>query len=381
MNTEDAEMPEDADEALSVGENFLAESEFEAAVAMLSHALKLKLDSVGGDELDHSLRRFYLSYGDSLLQQEENLGDYLRLDKDKQGAEEPRPEGDAAPEGPAEGRAATSSQAPPGSGEGEEEEEEEGTGVSDEQLAWENLELARVTYARYLEAQKSAGKADGDVELRMDVEDASFVHVRLGDMLTVSERFDDAAKEFQAALDLREAHKFPYTAMPAPLISLGQAKLFGLHPDEALRSFEKALSLIKNHVSGVDGAVVPPEKLASYVLTAEDLRLQIDEVRTNIEKGVYEKMAQEAAPMAEGGGASASSDAAPQGAKLNVLKTFDAEPARTTGSFDAPRLESVDVIDLGVFSSSRKRKLQEEEVPPADGKSPKVEKKEEKEEG
>lgn len=64
------------------------------------------------------------------------------------------------------------------------------------QLAWEILELARICYNTRLSELEEAGelRTPLKVEASRCVDDASFIHLRLGDLLIVEEKFTEAVE-------------------------------------------------------------------------------------------------------------------------------------------------------------------------------------------
>eukprot|EP00914_Ancora_sagittata_P022672 GHVO01044994.1.p1 GENE.GHVO01044994.1~~GHVO01044994.1.p1 ORF type:complete len:364 (-),score=73.18 GHVO01044994.1:361-1452(-) len=349
-----------AEELLFVGRNQLSTQQYEEAIQSFSDALEI-LQLANDDELHPMFRKYYLALGDALLQKEENVGDYLKLQpKDSEqndGAENACAEDSVGPNAHASVDGGAPSLPPAEL----DDKAEEGDMVNDEQLAWENLEMARLTYERYLDSvDPEAVTAEERTDILAEVRDASFVHVRLGDMLIVSEQFDNAAGEYQLALDMREKYGLPYTTMTSSLICLGQAKLFGLRPVEALVAFEKALQYVEDEMASRDDNGMSKDQLESFRLTAEDLRIQIEEIKVNITKGLYEKLLKDSAQAAAKETASSgSADMPQQEAKLKVLTAYDAEPPKTTSTFDAPTLTDGKLLDLGVHSTSaRKRKFE-----------------------
>lgn len=83
------------------------------------------------------------------------------------------------------------------------------------QLAWEILELARICYSSKLdELEKSSELPNpSNAAARRVVEDAAFVHLRLGDLLTVEEQFVEATEVGKIHMsDLKSAAYCPFTA-------------------------------------------------------------------------------------------------------------------------------------------------------------------------
>lgn len=66
------------------------------------------------------------------------------------------------------------------------------------QLAWEVLELGRICYAKKL----SELEGSEEEEKSKAAEDAAFIHLRLGDLLVVEEKFLEAAEVHSKAMEI-----------------------------------------------------------------------------------------------------------------------------------------------------------------------------------
>ncbi|KAL4418824.1 hypothetical protein ABPG77_004064 [Micractinium sp. CCAP 211/92] len=186
--------PEKLDEAASKferGIQCIRTNDLEQAVQLFSEVLQVRTQHYG--DLAPECASAYYRYGAALLYQAQDSGDVFGAGV-KEGEEEEEEEGGAA--GEAEdnkenGGKGKSPAAAPVQGGAEEEEEEEGEesgdgGGSDLQLAWENLETAKVIWQREGEDKNAQQLAD--------------VHGLLGDVAMESDDFGTAMTELDAAL-------------------------------------------------------------------------------------------------------------------------------------------------------------------------------------
>jgi len=323
---EDDEEPEKTpDELLVEGKSLLKESNFGDALSKFAWAVQLKCRELKEVQDHPDLALYYLNYGDALLVKEENSNELFDLTDD------------VPLENKEEKKAKTTTSASV-----DEDGSESQIRITDEQLAWETLELARVCYSQRLQKQEST-----KIETK-DVEDASFVHIRLGDILTLQEKFAEAAKEYQTAISLRQKHQLPYTALQAATVSLAQAQLFSGQRHEALENFKKALKYIEDNLNGVGGLVVPDDKKKDFTMSVEDLQAQIDETEKAIAAA----------------NATAGVNGIPDGANHADGSNASTIPSRikflpphndtTTSTFDKPVLTGEAVVNLGIIGGCTK---------------------------
>eukprot|EP00917_Polyrhabdina_sp_WS-2016_P006608 GHVP01014722.1.p2 GENE.GHVP01014722.1~~GHVP01014722.1.p2 ORF type:complete len:228 (-),score=44.73 GHVP01014722.1:1757-2440(-) len=213
--------------------------------------------------------------------------------------------------------------------------------------------MARVSFEQFFKNRLEGKTAEiNEHGVDREVDDVSFVHMRLGDLLLASESYKDAETEFQTALDLREQHMFPKKKLKNCLVSLGQAQWLGLRAKEGLVSFTRALEYINDDLDQ-PGSLTPEER-KSCLEFVEDLELQIADVSKALEEGLYQK-AKEAQKIASTEGKSSASTTAPeeQHYKMEVLNMYNAKLPETTSQFDASVLNG-EVVNLGVVSKKRK---------------------------
>jgi tetratricopeptide (TPR) repeat protein len=141
-----------------------------------------------GDELAPECAPYYFAYGDALLTSE----DHTARDLADVGASGPGPF--------EEGEGTDAAMVRPHSPGGRERPDD------DIELAWEMLEGARVCYDRLRGGQRGAavhGAGEGDGEGQW-ISQLADVHSRLGDLHGANEMFDEARREYESALALRQ---------------------------------------------------------------------------------------------------------------------------------------------------------------------------------
>eukprot|EP01071_Lankesteria_metandrocarpae_P004629 Lankesteria_metandrocarpae@DN3632_c0_g1_i3.p1 len=185
----------------------------------------------------------------------------------------------------------------------------------------------------------------------------------------LAERFTEAMEEFEVAANLRQKYQLPYTALESVMISLAQAQLFSVRPQEALQSFKRAKNLIEDHLNGVEGYVLPEDssKRKDYEMTLEDLNVQITDITKGIAEGLYKQQPPSQSsdlPSAAGAPQASASRRADALRMSGVDKSYSNDSGTTTG-FSCPMLPDATVVDLGVVSN--KQKIQQE-VPTSDKK-------------
>eukprot|EP00919_Chromeraceae_sp_WS-2016_P072364 GHVR01171188.1.p1 GENE.GHVR01171188.1~~GHVR01171188.1.p1 ORF type:complete len:423 (+),score=161.69 GHVR01171188.1:134-1402(+) len=294
------------------------------AVKFYSHALERKLKQCDGNDRDPAVAEYLLNYGDALLRKEENSSELFVWDADakkkkemdeavmaaaeKVAGETEREQGHTQ-EGIA-GEAAQSHTAQSscmegvetekdvkkeietsvdpsikaeggGEGGGEEGGEEGGEGdVGDLQLAWETLECARIAYKNKIE--EATRMCNITRELVME---GSFAHVRLGDLLLLQEKPEDAADEYRNALNMRVEFNLEYPTLCAPSLSLAQCLNFCDKNSEALQQFESTRELVRDYIGGIGGHTIHDNKINDWKLTLREIEDTILDIKRKAIEG------------------------------------------------------------------------------------------------
>ncbi|KAF8819638.1 tetratricopeptide repeat-containing protein [Cardiosporidium cionae] len=231
---------------------FCKEKDYDRSTDFFSRAVERKKQELETEEETHiEMACYYLWYGDSLLTKEEQKNDLFEFLR---------------------GRAVEKEELV----ETKKEEDEE---ISDEQLAFEILELARCSYELRKESEISSN----------EVMDWSFVHIRLGDIQLMNEHFEEAMHDYKEAVSLRQKFLLPKESIIAPSLSLAQSRMFSGLKKEGLKDFEFTLELIENvlnhHLDLPSGTTIK-----TMEDSAEDLRIQITDLKKTIqeeeEKGI-----------------------------------------------------------------------------------------------
>lgn len=125
-------------------------------------------------------------------------------------------------------------------GEGEKTEEED-EDVSNLQLAWEMLELAKVIYQRQEEGNKA-----------MSLKSAQ-VFLRLGEVGLESENYPQSIEDFQSCLKIQETHmEADDRCLAESHYQLGVAHSFSDDFDKSIESFTKATKIIEARIANLE---------------------------------------------------------------------------------------------------------------------------------
>merc|ERR1739838_697699 len=128
--------------------------------------------------------------------------------------------------------------------EGEEKDEDEA--VSNHQLAWEMLELAKVIYQKQEEDDKA-----------MSLKTAQ-VFLKLGEVGLESETYPQSIEDFQACLKIQEKHmEADDRCLAETHYQLGVAYSFSDDFDKSIASFSKALKIIEDRITNLKKASSP----------------------------------------------------------------------------------------------------------------------------
>ncbi|EUD65184.1 hypothetical protein C922_04470 [Plasmodium inui San Antonio 1] len=228
---------------------FKENKNFDVAAERFSMAVEKKvkeLDAEGSLHVD--LREYYLSFADALLTKEEEKNDLFEFLKKKKKIEVSDTEEDSA-------------------------EKEE---VTDEQLAFEMFEFARKCYELLVEEKKEEMS-------KKDILNYTYVFIRLGDISLLNHFFEEASKEYQKCVELREKHKVGDENLIAPLISLSQSYMFCGKRKEAVDYFEK----VKKILLDVRQKTTPlPDNTNEKIIrdTYDDVQIQINDLKRQIEE-------------------------------------------------------------------------------------------------
>jgi len=125
-------------------------------------------------------------------------------------------------------------------GEGEKTEEED-EDVSNLQLAWEMLELAKVIYQRQEEGNKA-------MSLK-----AAQVFLKLGEVGLESENYPQSIEDFQSCLKIQETHmEADDRCLAESHYQLGVAHSFSDDFDKSIESFTKATKIIESRIANLE---------------------------------------------------------------------------------------------------------------------------------
>ncbi|CAA9990093.1 conserved Plasmodium protein, unknown function [Plasmodium knowlesi strain H] len=227
---------------------FKENKNFDVAAERFSMAVEKKVKELNAEGSIHvDLREYYLSFADALLTKEEEKNDLFEFLKKKKKIEVPETEEDST-------------------------EKEE---VTDEQLAFEMFEFARKCYELLVEQKKEMSKKD--------ILNYTYVFIRLGDISLLNHFFEEALKEYQKCVELREKHKVGDENLIAPLISLSQSYMFCGKRKEAVDYFEK----VKKILLDVRQKTTPlPDNTNEKIIrdTYDDVQIQINDLKRQIEE-------------------------------------------------------------------------------------------------
>ncbi|ANQ06427.1 Uncharacterized protein PCOAH_00006850 [Plasmodium coatneyi] len=227
---------------------FKENKNFDVAAERFSMAVEKKVKELNAEGSIHvDLREYYLSFADALLTKEEEKNDLFEFLKKKKKIEVPDTEEDST-------------------------EKEE---VTDEQLAFEMFEFARKCYELLVEQKKEMSKKD--------ILNYTYVFIRLGDISLLNHFFEEALKEYQKCVELREKHKVGDENLIAPLISLSQSYMFCGKRKEAVDYFEK----VKKILLDVRQKTTPlPDNTNEKIIrdTYDDVQIQINDLKRQIEE-------------------------------------------------------------------------------------------------
>ncbi|KJP88260.1 hypothetical protein AK88_02041 [Plasmodium fragile] len=228
---------------------FKENKNFDLAAERFSMAVEKKVKELNAEGSIHvDLREYYLSFADALLTKEEEKNDLFEFLKKKKKIEVPDTEEDSV-------------------------EKEE---VTDEQLAFEMFEFARKCYELLVEQQKEKMS-------KKDILNYSYVFIRLGDISLLNHFFEEALKEYQKCVNLREKHNVGDENLIAPLISLSQSYMFCGKRKEAVDYFEK----VKKILLDVRQKTTPlPDNTNEKIIrdTYDDVQIQINDLKRQIEE-------------------------------------------------------------------------------------------------
>lgn len=292
---------------LAKGKSLLAASDYEAAVQAIGEALEMATRLKG--ELDTDLGDFYYANGNALLcRYEESVQDQVLpgeplqevvLNQEINCADaEIKPVAESGADPEAEIASAGSESAEEVE---ENKAEEDASDVDELQLAWENLETARVIYL-------NSSRADELIK----------VHVRLGDLEVIRQSYLSAEEEYHKALNLMDTET-PSRKLAEVYYLLGSTNLaVPEHESEAVEFFDKAM------------------------VTLDQLKSESRETIEGLIKEIREKR----------------EDAVEQAQSYKVIK--ESFKAVAGDVFTAPQNPGGPVLDLGVVKRKREEKPEED---------------------
>ncbi|EEA05198.1 uncharacterized protein CMU_042720 [Cryptosporidium muris RN66] len=315
--------------------NILKKSrEFDVAIVKLYWALTNKINRLGISEdcgVDPRLAEYYLSYADVLFEKEENstnffqsktisqhCTDYIATLSPNHGEQLQSREVSLLP--------SSSSSSSSSDTKAIEIQNIQSNETTDEEIAWENFEAAKLAYMKRIELHKRSGyesfcntgiipeyitdifssindatsqsfeslleticnhRKDENIIIKdvlfKDISDLSFTFMRLGDMLQLAEKYEEARLEYKYALYVLESFNAPLDTLESPLICLAQSTLFSGKIKDSKKIFERALTLVKQHLNGDNGMTPPSREIIDiYKVTIEDLQITLDDINKKL---------------------------------------------------------------------------------------------------
>lgn len=227
---------------------FKENKNYEVAADRFSMAVEKKVKelNVQDKNIHTELREYYLCFADALLTKEEEKNDLFEFLKKKKKVEV--------------------------SDTDESVDKEE---VTDEQLAFEMFEFARKCYELYIEENK-------DLPTK-EALNYSYAFIRLGDISLLNHFFEEALKDYEKCVQIREKYKVGDENLIAPLISLSQSYMFCGKRKEAVDHFER----VKQILLDVRQKTTPlPANTTEKIIrdTYDDVQIQINDLNRQIEE-------------------------------------------------------------------------------------------------
>ncbi|OII77886.1 hypothetical protein cand_038420 [Cryptosporidium andersoni] len=311
--------------------NILKKSkEFDVAIVKLYWALTNKINRLGISEdcgVDPRLAEYYLSYADALFGKEENSTNFFQSKTISQHCTD-----SIATLSPNHGEQVQSREVSLLTSSSSSDTKAiqiqniQSNETTDEEIAWENFEAAKLAYMKRIELHKrndyesfcNTGiipeyitdifssindaasqsfeslleticnhKKDENIKIKdllfKDISDLSFTFMRLGDMLQLAEKYEEARLEYKYALYVLESFNASLDTLESPLICLAQSTLFSGKIKDSKEIFERVLTLVKQHLNG-DNGMTPPsrEMIDIYKVTIEDLQITLDDINKKL---------------------------------------------------------------------------------------------------
>jgi len=230
------EMSIQSEEQFKEGRQLLADSKFDEAVLILQRALSMRVACFG--ELDVQCAPYYLAYGESLLKVVQKESGLLG-DQGKNPAE-PAPKPPVKPQDPSkeeEPKPSTNEDAP----------------ADDRQLAWENVEIARVILS------KSERPEDQPILAQC--------HETCGDIFLENDRYGEAANEFLQAAKIHESVSGRGSRRAAgDWVSAAVASVFNNKTQDGYAFYMEALSNLDFRLRNLIGQPLEEEDEEEMVL-------------------------------------------------------------------------------------------------------------------
>ncbi|CEM13093.1 unnamed protein product [Vitrella brassicaformis CCMP3155] len=219
-----------------------------------------------------------------------------------------------------------------GSGENGDDGDEEMQGDTEEDmaLAWDTLELGWKCYRDKIDKQQKEGE---QVDMG-DVKAILFAKTRLGDLLTIQKRFEQAVQEYDAGMKTALEHKLSYHELINNCMEAAHAYEHLKDNANVIKAFELAKEHIEKALSNVDGVTLDAEEQAARKENLEEIDTKLERYRALIQAGAK---AEESLGEEEGSGdvmtAEVRAKVITEASKLgNALARMDA-------SFGAPQLD------------------------------------------
>ncbi|ORM41279.1 Cactin [Babesia sp. Xinjiang] len=256
----------------------------------------------GSNPLDPSLRECYLWYADALLTKEEQNQSMFSSPVDA-GSDGSLPAADIVLDN------ADSPES------------------CDESLAFEIFQIASDCYANFFRLCTLKGAA-----LEKEVLDASYCFVRMGDMFYANNQFDEAANEYERAIEMRRRYTLPERHVASLYLSFAQCQMFGGQLGASLRTFMAAKEILMRLLVG-NLSDAERQRIRD---TIDDVEAQLNDLRKMI---------------------AAQSDTTEQkGSQSNAASLVP----KTTGTFDKKKLDADSksaVINVSENDTGAKRRI------------------------
>nr|KAG5703890.1 hypothetical protein BaRGS_008149 [Batillaria attramentaria] len=214
---------------------------------------------------------------DKLTGEEASSKDSEDAEKEK-GGEEEEGEEEEEEEGEEEGEG-EGGDGEEGAADGEKKDEEDGDDVSNLQLAWEMLDLAKVIYLKDPSKESSLKAAEA--------------YLKLGEVSMETEAYEQATEDIKSCLKIQQEHlEHDDRAIAETHYQLGLAYQLNKQTDCAIDEFRAAVKCLENKIESLKKTVEanPPKDPSEFIAPAEkaakeikDIEEILPEIRNKIE--------------------------------------------------------------------------------------------------